>query len=92
MWTEPHSKRIKVKLTVQKEVQNGAILQQVFIIEFTVHNQMCNDCHRVEAKDYWRAVVQIRQKVTLLNLKYFIDLMMTFIAYEGFTTYLLIIL
>ncbi|ELU12007.1 hypothetical protein CAPTEDRAFT_211705, partial [Capitella teleta] len=62
IWTEPHSKRLKVKMTIQKEVMNGAVLQQVFIVEFVVHNQMCEDCHRVEAKDYWRACVQIRQK------------------------------
>lgn len=42
---------------------NGAVLQQVFVVEFTVNNNMCDDCHRVEAKDFWRAVVQIRQKV-----------------------------
>ncbi len=29
IWTEPHSMRLKVKLTVQGEVLNGAILQQV---------------------------------------------------------------
>ncbi|XP_052764835.1 60S ribosomal export protein NMD3-like [Mya arenaria] len=62
VWTEPHSMRIKVKLTVQKEVLNGAVMQQVFIVEYTVNNQQCTDCHRVEAKDYWRACVQIRQK------------------------------
>nr|XP_054754715.1 60S ribosomal export protein NMD3-like [Lytechinus pictus] len=62
VWTEPHSKRLKVKLTIQKEVQSGAILQQVFIVEYVVQGQMCNDCHRVEAKDFWRAVVQVRQK------------------------------
>ena len=42
---------------------NGALLQQVFVVEFVVHNQMCDGCHRVEAKDFWRACVQIRQKV-----------------------------
>ncbi|KAH0624123.1 hypothetical protein JD844_007527 [Phrynosoma platyrhinos] len=65
VWTEPHSKRLKVKLTVQKEaskVMNGAILQQVFIVEYIVQSQMCDDCHRVEAKDFWKAVVQVRQK------------------------------
>lgn len=62
VWTEPHSMRIKVKLTIQKEVMNGAVLQQVFVVEFTVQNFQCDDCHRVEAKDFWRAVVQIRQK------------------------------
>lgn len=24
---------------------------------------MCTDCHRIEAKDYWKAVVQLRQHV-----------------------------
>ncbi|XP_005109089.1 60S ribosomal export protein NMD3 [Aplysia californica] len=62
VWTEPHSMRIKVKLTVQKEVMNGAVLQQVFVVEYTVQSNMCEDCHRVEAKDFWRAVVQVRQK------------------------------
>ncbi|XP_016108897.1 60S ribosomal export protein NMD3-like [Sinocyclocheilus grahami] len=60
LWTEPHSKRIKMKLTIQKEVMNGAILQQVFVVEFVVQPQMCEDCHRVEAKDFWKAVVQVR--------------------------------
>jgi nonsense-mediated mRNA decay protein 3 len=26
IWTEPHSRRLKVKLTVQKEVMNGTLL------------------------------------------------------------------
>ena len=69
IWTEPHSKRIKVKLTIQKEVIGGAILEQVFVVEFTVQNQMCPDCHRVEAKDFWKAVVQLRQKVSCHFLK-----------------------
>ena len=41
----------------------GAILEQEFVIEYTVASQMCEECQRVEAKDYWKAVVQIRQKV-----------------------------
>ena len=39
VWTEPHSRRIKVKVTVQKEVQANTMLQQTFVIEFTVTNQ-----------------------------------------------------
>lgn len=64
IWTEPHSKRIKVKLTVQKEVTQGAVLQQTFIVEFTIFNQICNDCQRIEAKDYWKALVQVRQRTS----------------------------
>lgn len=64
VWTEPHSKRLKVKLTVHAEVIGGTVLQQIFVVEYTVNHQMCDDCHRIEAKDYWRASVQVRQKTT----------------------------
>ncbi|XP_033119086.1 60S ribosomal export protein NMD3-like [Anneissia japonica] len=76
VWTEPHSKRIKVKLTIQKEVLGGAVLQQVFIVEFTVNYQMCDDCHRVEAKDFWKAVVQIRQKATHKKTFFYVEQLM----------------
>lgn len=39
LWTEPHSRRIKVKLVVQQEVQNNTMLQQAFQVEFVVTNQ-----------------------------------------------------
>jgi nonsense-mediated mRNA decay protein 3 len=64
VWTEPHSKRVKVKLTIQKEVVGGAILQQVFVVEYVVHHQMCHECHRRHAQDFWRAAVQVRQKTS----------------------------
>jgi nonsense-mediated mRNA decay protein 3 len=64
VWTEPHSKRLKIKLTIQKEVLASTLLQQVFIVEYVVHNQICDDCQRIEAKDYWRSLVQVRQKTS----------------------------
>lgn len=63
VWTEPHSRRLKVKLTIQREVFNGTILQQAFVVEFVVNTQQCEDCQRVAAKDTWTAVVQLRQRV-----------------------------
>ncbi|KAG5269778.1 hypothetical protein AALO_G00206010 [Alosa alosa] len=75
LWTEPHSKRIKLKLTIQKEVMNGAILQQVFVVEFVIQFQMCSDCHRVEAKDFWKAVVQVRQKTVHKKTFYYLEQM-----------------
>ncbi|XP_078003592.1 60S ribosomal export protein NMD3 isoform X2 [Phascolarctos cinereus] len=73
IWTEPHSKRLKVKLTVQKEVMNGAILQQVFVVEYVIQSQMCDACHRVEAKDFWKAVVQVRQKTSHKKTFYYLE-------------------
>lgn len=63
-WTEPHSRRIQVRLVVQKEVFNNTILQQEFIVEFVVEYQQCDMCKRDAADvDEWQAVVQARQKV-----------------------------
>ncbi|XKL65881.1 hypothetical protein PGB90_009301 [Kerria lacca] len=73
IWTEPHSKRMKVKLTVRGEVMGGAILQQVFIVEYIITNQMCDDCHRSEAQDYWRALVQVRQKSENRKTFYYLE-------------------
>mmetsp|Transcript_30551 Transcript_30551/g.98782 ORF Transcript_30551/g.98782 Transcript_30551/m.98782 type:complete len:588 (-) Transcript_30551:258-2021(-) len=63
VWTEPHSKRIKLKLVVQKEVVVGAVLQQSFIVEYVIGNKQCGICQRREAKDTWVSVCQVRQKV-----------------------------
>lgn len=64
IWTEPHSKRLKVKLTIQKEVYNGTILQQAFVVEYVVQNNMCEQCSKVAANsDQWTAVAQVRQHV-----------------------------
>ncbi|KAJ3129816.1 hypothetical protein HK098_008050 [Nowakowskiella sp. JEL0407] len=63
IWTEPNSRRVKVKLTIQKEVFASTILQQVFVVEYYVAYQQCNECARVEAQLTWKASVQVRQKV-----------------------------
>uniref|UniRef100_A0A182M401 60S ribosomal export protein NMD3 n=1 Tax=Anopheles culicifacies TaxID=139723 RepID=A0A182M401_9DIPT len=75
VWTEPHSKRIKVKLTVHGEVMSDVVLQQVFVVEFTVNNQMCDDCHRTEAKDFWRCMVTVRQKAVNRKTLFYLEQM-----------------
>ncbi|KAF6250964.1 hypothetical protein COO60DRAFT_1678393 [Scenedesmus sp. NREL 46B-D3] len=60
IWTEPHSKRLKVKVTIQDEVMNGTILQQGFVVEFVVENHMCLECNRANANpNSWTACVQV---------------------------------
>ncbi|KAG8820262.1 hypothetical protein FRC19_009013 [Serendipita sp. 401] len=63
IWTEPHSKRLRVKLTIQKEVFTSTIVEQVFEVEFVVQHGQCPDCTRLAAKNTWQAVIQVRQKV-----------------------------
>lgn len=74
IWTEPHSKRIKVKLKIQKEVVNGAILEQAYVVEYTVEDHMCEKCSRVAANpDQWIACVQVRQKVDHKRTFFFLE-------------------
>ncbi|TFY51571.1 hypothetical protein EVJ58_g10494 [Rhodofomes roseus] len=63
IWTEPHSKRLRVSLTIQKEVLTATILEQIFEIEYLVQHGQCPDCARLAAKNTWKALVQVRQKV-----------------------------
>ena len=62
IWTEPHSKRLKVKLTIQAEVHNGAILQQSFVVDYVIENNMCMECNRMNANpNSWNACCQVRE-------------------------------
>eukprot|EP00761_Pharyngomonas_kirbyi_P013305 gb/GECH01013332.1/.p1 GENE.gb/GECH01013332.1/~~gb/GECH01013332.1/.p1 ORF type:complete len:473 (+),score=84.86 gb/GECH01013332.1/:1-1419(+) len=73
LWTEPHSKRLKVKLTIQKEVFNGAMLQQSFIVDYEVIHVQCDACKRLETPHKWKAVAQVRQKVPHKRTFYFLE-------------------
>ncbi|OAX36973.1 NMD3-domain-containing protein [Rhizopogon vinicolor AM-OR11-026] len=64
IWTEPHSKRLRVSLTIQKEVLTSTILEQIFEIEYLVQHTQCPDCAKLAAKNTWKALVQVRQKVS----------------------------
>ncbi|GLB42375.1 putative acts as an adapter for the XPO1 CRM1-mediated export of the 60S ribosomal subunit [Lyophyllum shimeji] len=63
IWTEPHSKRLRVSMTIQKEVLTSTILEQTFEIEYLVQHGQCPDCAKLAAKNTWQALVQVRQKV-----------------------------
>lgn len=63
LWTEPHSRRIKMVLQVQKEVLQGTVLQQSLEVETVMAGMQCPDCTRLEAKNTWQSVCQLRQKV-----------------------------
>jgi nonsense-mediated mRNA decay protein 3 len=62
IWTEPHSKRIQLKLTVQQEVFPGTVLQQQRLVTFTIINLQCRLCERAAHRDTWQSTVQLRQR------------------------------
>ncbi|EER02194.1 hypothetical protein, conserved [Perkinsus marinus ATCC 50983] len=73
IWQAPTSKRMKVKLTVQKEVMNGAIMQQSMIVDFIVAWQQCDDCKRTYTPHTWNASVQVRQKTDHKRTFYYLE-------------------
>lgn len=62
LYTEPHSRRIKVKLTLQKEVTATTIVEQDCIVEFVIQPTQCDDCKRAFTPHTWTAIVQVRQR------------------------------
>lgn len=62
-----------MKLTIQKEVFSKTILQQSFQVESIVASMMCTDCTRVMAQNSWKAVVQVRQKVSHKRTFYYLE-------------------
>lgn len=54
---EPTSKKIKIEI-----VSLTDFVEQTLSVEYSIRNKQCADCMRAEAKQYWRASVQVRQK------------------------------
>ena len=62
IYTEPHSKVIKIKITIQKEIEKN-IISQDLIIEFKEKWNLCRDCQKLQTPHTWASCVQIRQRV-----------------------------
>ena len=46
---------LSVIIISHDQVINAAILGHTFIVEFTVFNQMCTDCHKKETNNFWKS-------------------------------------
>lgn len=63
IWTEPHSRIIKVKITLQKEIDK-IIATQSTVLTYKIETQQCFDCTKSQTPHFWYASVQLRQKVS----------------------------
>jgi nonsense-mediated mRNA decay protein 3 len=61
IWTEPHSMRYKVRLTIRAELQAVTVQQRV-AVELHCRWRQCPDCNREFTNRTWLAVVQLRQR------------------------------
>ena len=61
IWTEPHSMRMKVHLTVRYAIENVPVQQRVQV-ELKTQWKQCPECNREFTNRTWHAIVQVRQK------------------------------
>lgn len=73
VWTESHSKRLKVRVTVQKELDKGQLLEQTFVSEFVESFTQCEDCKKEFTPHVWGALVQLRQRANHKKTFYFVE-------------------
>lgn len=73
LYSEEHSKRLRIRLQIEKEVNDGAVVKQELVVEVQILSHICEKCQRFEAKDYWRAVVQVRQKTAHKKTFYLLE-------------------
>lgn len=57
IYTEEHSKRMRISVTIE---DNG--VREDILINYSIKNKQCSDCEKVEAKQHWKAIVQVRHK------------------------------
>lgn len=76
IWTEEHSRRIKVQLTIQKTVNQTITLEQSFVVEFTVVYTQCDDCKQDFTPHTWKSCVQLRQKCRNKKTFFFLEQLM----------------
>lgn len=62
IFTEPHSRRLKVRIKIQQEVES-VLMEQECIVLFVINDTQCDDCQKSFTPHTWTAKVQVRQKV-----------------------------
>ena len=61
-------------------------MQQTFVAVLKILSHQCSDCNRVEAKNFWQACVQVRQRrVHKKTLLYLEQVILKFQAHEKCT-------
>lgn len=73
IWTESHSKRLRVKVTVRAELEGGLELEQQAVVEYVLRGGQCRACERLASKQLWKACVQLRQKAPNARVLHYLE-------------------
>ena len=78
IWTEPHSRRIKVSIIVERSVLDDRMnVRQKAVIEFVVKMKQCIGCIRESTDHNWGAAIQIRQRTYNKKTLSHLEMMLT---------------
>ena len=73
IWTEPHSKRMKLRIVFNREVSDTMKVEVTEVVEYVEKYAQCTDCRKKFTPHDWNGLVQIRQhaghKKTILSLE-----------------------
>ncbi len=68
VWTEPHSKRIRVHVVYEHIVLDRTKVQQTVELEFRIRDKLCRNCGKLSAKAGWESTVQVGRRCAVLSL------------------------
>ncbi|EAY21156.1 NMD3 family protein [Trichomonas vaginalis G3] len=87
LYTEPHSRRIRVELTLESVTPENVTLRQSVIVTYVVTLQQCPDCQEAATpRAHWNSNVQLRQAGNSKRLLFWIEQqILTYNAHEGCT-------
>ncbi|EZG65867.1 NMD3 family protein [Gregarina niphandrodes] len=72
IWTESHSRRIKVQIGVEREIDNVTIRQKK-IVTFVVTTRQCDECTKSVTPHIWVSNVQVRQRAGVKRTMLFLE-------------------
>lgn len=76
IWTEEHSRRIKVNLVLEKDLTDEVIIRKNCVVEFEENSTQCDKCKKNFTPHIWTARVQIRQKIKNKKTFFFLEQML----------------
>ena len=78
IWTEPHSKKLKISVEIEKDMLEGKVrVKQNLDYNFKICNRQCNECIREATDHAWGAMIQIRQYVEHKRTFYHLEALLT---------------
>ncbi|EOB14793.1 60S ribosomal export protein NMD3 [Nosema bombycis CQ1] len=69
---------MKISVTIE---EHG--VREEIILNYSIKNKQCKDCEKVEAKQHWKAIVQVRHKAE--HKRFFIHLEQLILKHKAYT-------